>query len=252
MPSYPPQQVRLTFGPGRLTPAVKSLIWDNVAMFVVTVFLPELNVYLGLVPAAVVGRLAIWQPFTYMFLHAGALHLIFNMLALWMFGVELERMWGTRFFLRYYVVTGVGAAATTLLLSLAPWGIGDLMYRSLTIGASGAIYGLLLAYGLYFPDRPIYLYLLFPVPAKWFVLIMGGMAFLSSIQNAGGGVAHAAHLGGLVVGYIYLQKRRGRPLIDVKYYLTRWRMNQMRKRFEVHQGRRPGPGSGPGPGGWVH
>jgi len=252
MPYYPPQQVRVTFGPGRLTPAVKLLIWVNVAAFLVTQFLPGLIIYLGLMPAAVVGRFALWQPFTYMFLHGGLFHLLFNMLALWMFGVELERMWGTRFFLRYYLVTGVGAAATVLLLSLLPWGIGDFLYYSLTVGASGAIYGLLLAYALYFPDRPIYLYMLFPIPAKWFVLILGGIAFLSSIQNAGGGMAHGAHLGGLVVGYVYLQSRRGRPLFDLKYYLTRWRMNRLRRRFDVYPGRRQGPGSGPGPGGWVH
>jgi membrane associated rhomboid family serine protease len=252
MPYYPPQQVRYTFGPGRLTPAVKLLMSINVAMFVIGTFVPPVVLYLGLAPAAVFGRLAAWQPLTYMFLHDGVLHLLFNMLALWMFGVELERMWGTRFFTRYYLVTGIGAAAVTLALSLLPWRIGTIMYYSLTIGASGAIYGLLLAYGLQFPERPIYLYMVVPVPAKWFVVIMGGLAFLSSIQGAGGGGAHAAHLGGLIVGYVYLQHPRGRPLLDLKYYLTRWRMNRLRRKFEVHQGRRPGPGSRPGPGGWVH
>ena len=94
------------------------------------------------------------------------------MLALWMFGVELERMWGSRFFVQYYFICGVGAAMTTILLSFVPGSFGAQLYYSLTIGASGAIYGILLAYALYFPNRPILLYFIFPVPAKYFVAIM--------------------------------------------------------------------------------
>ncbi len=106
---------------------------------------------LGFSPQAVFEQFAFWQPFTYMFLHStgGFVHILFNMLALWMFGTELERTWGTRFFTKYYFVTGVGAAATSLLLSLWIDGI----YYSVTVGASGAIYGLLLAYAMYFPHR---------------------------------------------------------------------------------------------------
>ncbi len=109
---------------------------------------------LGFSPQAVFEQFAIWQPFTYMFLHStnGFGHILFNMLALWMFGTDLERTWGTRFFTKYYFVTGIGAAATSLLLSLLIDGI----YYSVTVGASGAIYGLLLAYAMYFPHRTIY------------------------------------------------------------------------------------------------
>src|SRR6202008_2614323 len=102
----------------------------------------------------VTERFRVWQLGTYLFLHAGVLHILFNMLALWMFGAELERIWGTRYFLKYYFVTGIGAAILTVLFSLLPFGFAADLYGSIVIGASGAIYGLLLAYGLYFPDRP--------------------------------------------------------------------------------------------------
>ena len=120
--------------------------------------MPATIARLGLVPAAVVGDLTLWQPATYMFLHAGLFHILFNMLALWMFGTELERFWGTRAFVKYYAITGLGAAATVVLLSLLPFGFAARTYGSVTVGASGAIYGLLLAYALRFPDRPIYMY----------------------------------------------------------------------------------------------
>jgi len=236
-----------SFGPGRLTPAVKALIWANVAMFVLqAIGGARLTILLGLTPAAVVEQWWIWQPVTYMFLHGGVGHLLFNMLALWMFGVELERTWGTIFFTRYYFVTGVGAAVITVAVALLPFAFADQMYFIPTVGASGAIYGLLVAYALYYPDRPIYMYLLFPVPAKYFVLILGAINFLMSIGNRGG-VAYAAHLGGLVVGYLYLTRGRGGPLADLKYRYLRWRMSRMRRRFGVHHG-----GRGGGWGGGVH
>src|SRR5688572_33486637 len=122
-----------------------------------------MTIRLGLSPQSVFQDFAVWQPLSYMFLHStgGLGHVLFNMLALWMFGTDLERTWGTRFFTKYYFVTGIGAAATSLLLSLWIDGI----YYSVTVGASGAIYGLLLAYALYFPHRTIILFI-FPVPAR--------------------------------------------------------------------------------------
>ncbi len=247
MPRYPsPSQVAYTFGPGPLTPAIKALVWTNVAVFIVTFAVPGFVPYLGLMPAAVLERLFIWQPVTYMFLHAGVLHILINMLMLWMFGTDLERRWGTRFFLRYYFVTGVGAAGTTILASLLPLGVGEMMYYSLTVGASGAIYGVLLAYGLTFPNRLIYMYLLFPIPARVFVLIMAAIALLASISG-GGSVAHSAHLGGLAVGYVYLKTKGGHPLAELRYRWTKMRMNQMRRRFDVHQGGRRNGGTR-----WVH
>jgi membrane associated rhomboid family serine protease len=248
MARYPyPSRVSFTFGPGPLTPAIKTLIWINVGMFLVPLLLPQITWYLALVPAAVIERLFIWQPVTYMFLHAGVFHILFNMLMLWMFGTDLERAWGTRFFVRYYFVTGIGAAAVTIMAALVPSGVSDVLYLTPTVGASGAIYGLLVAYGLSFPNRPIYLYLLFPIPARVFVLIMGAIALLSSISGGHGNIAYSAHLGGLVVGYLYLKLRRGNLLAEIKYRFVKAHMDRARRKFDVHRG-----GRGDGGSGWVH
>jgi membrane associated rhomboid family serine protease len=172
-----------------------------------------------------------------MFLHGGIFHIVFNMLALWMFGAELERMWGTRYFLKFYLATGIGAAVLTVIFSLLPFGFARQLQYANVIGASGAIYGLLLAYALYFPDRPIYMYFVFPIPAKIFVAIMGGIAFLSSLSEAGG-VANATHLGGLLVGYVFLKSARMDPIAELKYRFYKWKINRVRKKFDVYSGGR--------------
>src|SRR5262245_50010454 len=151
-----------SFGPGPLTPAIKAIVIANVVAFVVSLVLPAITLTFGLRPADIVGRLHLWQPVTYMFLHAGIFHILFNMLALWMFGVELERMWGSRFFTKYYLVSGVGAAVVQTLLSFVPFAPLQQIYYIQTVGASGAVYGVLLAYAMYFPHRPIYMYFVFP------------------------------------------------------------------------------------------
>ncbi len=222
------------FGPGPLSPAVKLLLITNVVAWVLNLIVPSMTLYLGLSPQEVFTGFAFWQPFTYMFLHdtRGFSHILFNMLSLWMFGTELERRWGTRFFTKYYFVTGVGAALTTLLVAL----VSDSAYYSLTVGASGAIYGLLLAWAMYFPHRTIYFYFLFPIPARVFVAIVGAIAFLSSLGGPGGGIAHIAHLGGLVVGYIYLKTLSVRPIDELRYRWLRWRMDRARSRFDVYSG----------------
>lgn len=240
MPRYPSSQVTISFGPpGPLPPAVKYLIIANVAAFLLTTVVPQLTITLGLTPAAVYENLWVWQPATYMFLHGGLGHLLFNMLALWMFGVELERLWGTTAFARYYALTGVGAAVTTLLVSLLPFGFADPLYFATTVGASGAIYGLLLAYAMYYPERPIILYF-FPVRAKYATLILGAISLYLSMADTRGGVAHVAHLGGLLAGYLYLTAGRGGPAAEIKYRYLRWKMARMRRRFDVHQGGRGG------------
>jgi membrane associated rhomboid family serine protease len=229
-----------SFGPGGITPAIKLLIAANVALFVVGWFTRALQDWFAMEPAAVVGGGQVWRAVTYMFLHSreSFFHILFNMLALWMFGVELERTWGTRFFTKYYFVCGVGAALTTIILSFMPLAAFDGLYTSLTVGASGAIYGILLAYGLYFPNRPIYMYFVFPVPAKYFVMIMGGIALLSSLGSGGGGIAHTTHLGGLVAGYLYLKGGRVHLLSELQYRFLKWRINRMRRRFDVYSGGR--------------
>ena len=216
---------------------MQALIGANVVMFLVATFVPSLTIVLGLVPAAVIREFRVWQLVTYMFMHGGLFHLLFNMLALWMFGAELERIWGTRDFLKFYFVTGIGAGALTVLFSTLPFSFAQQVQHSIVIGASGAIYGLLLAYALYFPDRPIYMYFVFPIPAKVFVAIMGAIAFFSSLSETGG-TANATHLGGLIVGYLYLKGTRIHPLSELKYRYLKWKINRVRKKFDVYSGGR--------------
>jgi membrane associated rhomboid family serine protease len=233
-----PYASSFSFGPGPLSGAMKDLIGANLVVFFAQVLLPSLTDRLGLVPFVVVHKFWIWQLGTYMFLHGGLFHILFNMLALWMFGTELERIWGTNYFLKFYFVTGIGAGILTVLFSLLPFSASEQLYASNIIGASGAIYGLLLAYALYFPNRPIYLYFVFAIPAKYFVMIMGAIAFYASVSGAGGGVANATHLGGLLVAYLYLKSARMNPLGEVKYRYLRWKINRVRKKFDVYSGGR--------------
>jgi len=226
-----------SFGPGPLSTALKALIGANVVMFLGQFFFSIVTDVLGLRPIFVVRYFWVWQLATYMFLHGGIFHIVFNMLALWMFGTELERIWGTRYFLKFYLVTGVGAGVLTVLFSLLPFEFSQSFHRSNVIGESGAIYGLLLAYALYFPDRPIYMYFVFPIPAKIFVAIMGAIAFFSSLSDAGG-VANATHLGGLLVAYLFLKGARLHPMSEVKYRYLKWKINRVRKKFDVYSGGR--------------
>jgi membrane associated rhomboid family serine protease len=232
--AYRPYRTTLDFGFGfGMTPVVKKLIFLNAGVFVFQVLMQaagyaSLLRWLMLTPYAVVHSFAVWQLGTYLFLHGGFFHILFNMLALWMFGCELERTWGPRRFLFYYLLTGVGAGLTIVLV-----GPNSLVA---TLGASGAIYGVLLAFGLLFPDRPIFLWFVFPIPAKYFVMIMGGFAFLASLSGGGGGISHVAHLGGLVVGFFYL---RGRPYyFDFRNRYYRWRRHRLQRRFQVYMSKR--------------
>jgi membrane associated rhomboid family serine protease len=231
-----PTSVVDAFGPGPITPAVKAIILANIGFFVVSLFFSRIVLYLGLTPESVLERGWLWQPVTYLFLHADALHILFNMLGIWMFGVELERLWGTKFFTRYYAVTGIGAGLTVIAASFLPVTALQNTYGAVTIGASGALYGLLMAFALYYPDRPILMFLLFPIPAKYFVMILGALAFLIT---PGSQVSNSAHLGGLLFGYIFLKGRRtGGITSEIKYRYLKWKMNRLRRKFDVYSGGR--------------
>ena len=236
---YSPYASSFSFGPGPMSTAMKALIGANVAIFLAQTLMPSLMLTFGLVPAAVLGGLQIWRLVSYMFLHGGIFHILFNMLALWMIGSELEHRWGTRYFLKFYFVTGVGAGILTVLFSLLPFEIATQLYHEIVIGASGAIYGLLLAYGLYFPDRLIY-YIVFPIPAKYFVLIIGVISFYGSMGGSSG-VANATHLGGLLVAYLLLKGARVRPVGELKYRYLKWKIDRARKKFGVYSGGRTDP-----------
>jgi membrane associated rhomboid family serine protease len=145
-----------------------------------------------------------WQLVTYGFLHGDFMHIFFNMFALWMFGMQVENTMGTRRFLGYYFVCLVGAGIVQLV---AVWATGSF---APTVGASGAVFGLLLAFGMFFPNQPIYLYFLFPIKAKWFVIIFGALELIYGVSNVQPGVANFAHLGGMVFGFLLIEYWRGR------------------------------------------
>ncbi|MHB2153008.1 rhomboid family intramembrane serine protease [Calditrichota bacterium GD2] len=185
---------------GMLPPAVKNLMFANGVIWLMMILNGSLQYFLldqfALNRFDVLHNFKIWQLFTYMFLHdpSGLMHILFNMLFLWMFGAELENEWGTREFLKYYFITGIGAGVLNIIIS-----------SSSTIGASGAVYGIMLAYALRYPDRYIYIYFLFPVKIKYFMAFLTLVSFFSTFSPYSDGIAHAAHLGGIIIGYVYLK-----------------------------------------------
>ena len=188
-------------------PVIKFLLVSNVAVFFLLAFFglfriqgislgSVLNSILPLYPLG--EGFQVWQLFTYMFMHGGVMHLFFNMFALWMFGMELENFWGSRKFAIYYMLCGLGAGFANLFVSPL-FGVSGP-----TVGASGAIYGVLLAFGVIFPDRPILIYFLLPIKARYFVLMYILLELYAGVTGTADGVAHFAHLGGAAVGLVYL------------------------------------------------
>lgn len=218
---------------------VKWLLIINVAVYL-AYFVAVRTGYGGffqnfaLMPGAVVKTFAFWQLFTYMFLHDpyGFFHITFNMLSLWMFGITLERDWGTKRFLQFYFICGVGAG---ICVVVANGLLGD--WTSRTIGASGAIYGLLMAFGMLYPDSTVLMDFLFPIKAKYFVLIYGAIAFLSAFMRESA-VSAFAHLGGMLWGYLYLRSQRVRFRVDWFGMLaTRyrsWKVERAKRKFQVY------------------
>lgn len=187
-----------------LPPVIKNLLIINLIVFLATMLLERNGLYiitnsLALNPIGS-GRFHIWQPITYMFMHAGWSHLLFNMFALWMFGYVLENYWGSRRFLFYYFICGLGAALCNLLVP--GWGI--------TVGASGAVYGILLAFGMMFPNERIYLYFFVPIKAKWFVIGYAAIELFEGLLY-NDGIAHFAHLGGMLFGLLLILYWRKHP-----------------------------------------
>jgi len=155
------------------------------------------DLVLGLIPARVTHDFWVWQIVTYMFMHGGLLHLLFNTLMLWMFGRLIESAWGSVKFAKYFFITGIGAAVFNLIFT--PGSAEPI------IGASGAIYGLLAAFAVIYPEATVYIYFLFPVTARQMAFIFCLLAFIASVSGGNSGVANLAHLGGMLTGYIYLK-----------------------------------------------
>lgn len=254
---------------GFITPGLKWILIANGACFVVYYLARAVSLYpvldlfhaLSLVPQWVLFG-ALWQPVTYLFLHdpTGFSHIIFNSLMLWMFGINLERTWGTRKFLEFYFFCGIGAGLCDVALraffTFAGPALPDFLARMgggmdiPTIGNSGAVYGVLLAFGLLFPDSTIYFWMLFPIPARIFVFIMGAISFLMFFGSAGSGVSHVAHLGGMLFGWLYLRSKPKFLEIDYVMAYRQWKLRRARRKFEVYMKKRDGEGGGGGP--WVN
>lgn len=188
------------FRPRLFTDAIKILVSINFLIFILqTISGQQLILYqlFGIVPRDTWSRFMVWQPFTYLFFHGGVWHVLINMFVLWMFGSELERYWGKQTFFKYYFLTGVGAGIVTILFNINS--------AVPVVGASGAIYGILLAYALMFPNRYVYIYFLLPIRVKYFVIFIGIMAFVSSFNPGYSNISHLTHLSGMAIGYLYLR-----------------------------------------------
>lgn len=184
-------------------PVIKWLMISNVAIWVLVDFLlypfgvsGPITRFLALYPYG--DDFRVWQLVTYMFMHGGFFHIFFNMIMLWMFGMELENIWGSRKFLVYYLVCGVGGGIVNMMV--APL-LGQVLP---TVGASGAIFGVMIAFGMMFPDRYVYLYFLLPIKAKWLVVGLIFINLFAGVSGGGGNVAYFAHLGGAACGFLYL------------------------------------------------
>ncbi len=191
---------QLSYKPALFTDAIKILVSVNFGIFLLQTVARTEGLFFplfGLVPKLVWSEFMIWQPFTYLFFHGGIWHVLINMFVLWMFGSELERIWGKGHFLKFYFVTGVGAGLVTMIFGL----------NSMTpiVGASGAVYGVLLAYGLTYPNRTVYLYGIIPIKSLWFVIGIGVIAFMSSFDNVSQ-ISHLTHLSGMMIGYLMLKR----------------------------------------------
>lgn len=197
-------------------PFIKFLMFANIGIYLFTSMFVMGMTFQGMpLDAAFMDWFALWpvengfmpwQLISYQYLHGGFSHLFFNMLALWMFGMELENIWGTRRFATYYTLSGIAAGIVHLVVTpLFGGGLAP------TVGASGSIMGVLLAFGMIFPDRPVMMFpIFFPIPARIFVLLYAGIDLIMGLSNAGDGVAHFAHLGGALGGFLLL--KFGEPL----------------------------------------
>jgi len=217
------RRYQVGFG-GSLTPVVRDLLIANLAIYVLKWFTPVQDL-LALRPVDVTTKFAVWQLVTYMFLHGHLFHILFNMFTLWMFGCEVENALGSKTFFKYYMITGIGAGIFNVIFAWnSPIPI---------IGASGALYGVLVAFAVLFPNRVITLLIFFVLPvsvkAKYLVAIFIGISLFSSIQGqvfgVSDGIAHLAHLGGAVVGLILL---KGNALVGIVSREIRYRQFQRR------------------------
>jgi membrane associated rhomboid family serine protease len=219
-----------------LTPWVQRLIIANVVVFVVRwLIMPGLNQEMAFVPGLFLVRP--WTLITYMFAHGNFWHLFFNMLGLFFFGPPLEARWGSREFVKFYFICGLGGALLSFLFA----------FNSPIIGASAAVYGIMLAFAMNWPDVPIYIYGILPVQAKWLVGIIAVFSFMSALNGRSDGVAHFAHLGGFAAGFLYLKWDRAfrSPLKGLRKLTSKRRMSVVPGGQEQPKPARPEVGARP-------
>jgi membrane associated rhomboid family serine protease len=242
---------RRTFSSDNFPPVLKWLIIVNVVVYVVDFLFGGMNIagatlhdhvraIFGLSAFGVTNSFFVWQLVTYMFVHGGLMHLLFNMLTLWFFGTTLERDWGSRQFLKYYLYCGIAAGVCVL--------IADFLTRdSITIGASGAIFGVLVAFGVLYPNQTVLMSFLFPIRAKYMVMIYAAIELLLTF-GPNSGISTIAHLGGMAFGYVYLKGRLPKaklrlPNLGAAY--KQWKLQRAKKKFQVYMRKH---GNGP----WVN
>ncbi len=227
--------------------AIKGLLFLNIGLFLLYFFADLFRAGglfepFQLVPAQTVERFFLWQPFTYLFLHDphGVSHILLNMLMLFFAGKPLEETWGFERFLRFYFLCGIGAAFCVIVYSYLT---GE--KNVATIGASGSIFGILVAFGMLYPDAVILLAMVFPIKAKYAVMIMGAIAFLGTLKG-GGGVSHIAHLGGMLFGFLLVRSERGRArsyrrepglLERANRWWADYKLRRAKRKFEVYMNR---------------
>jgi membrane associated rhomboid family serine protease len=260
--SYGNSGSRFQFGGGEpLMPGLKFLLISIVSVFVAE-YLIALKFeqpgtdwvlkWFALIPSAVIPGLRLWQPFTYIFLHSlsDLMHIIMNMLVLWMFGRMLEPVWGTRRFLNYFFLCGIGAGLVNVIANVLPMMWGRAPSDIPTIGASGAIYGILIACAILFPDRQVFIFPLpIAIPMRWFVAIMAGIEFFSEFRSSHDQISHISHLGGMLIGYVYL--RRGTFFSGARNEISDWKRKRNMRKFQVYMRKKSGEPPAP-PDRWVN
>jgi membrane associated rhomboid family serine protease len=236
------QQPSMRIGPPVTPPIIKNLMIANAVIFMLQQISQEISFYGSVIPIAVWQGGYLWQPFTYMWLHAGLGHIAMNMFSLWMFGSPLAMAWGPNRFLRFYLICGVGAG---LIIATYPYLVESIHPEGLmmhTLGASGAVYGIVLAYSMTWPDRTIML--IFPPVAFRAIWLIPGLLMLSLVMGGGRNISHTGHLGGVIVAWIYL-RRTGNTgaLFTMGQLKLRWKRYRMRQklrsvRYGEHEERR--------------
>ncbi|MCB9488047.1 MAG: rhomboid family intramembrane serine protease [Deltaproteobacteria bacterium] len=229
---------QMSFGPG-MTPVVRAFIMACAAVYVLQILAPQVMIYFALIPAQFFSGY-IWQLVSFNFLHGPLMHILMNLFMIWMFGSEIEMMMGRRRFIILMAVSGMGAGFCQALFSVLG---GGPEAQIPIIGASGIVFGLLLVYGMTWPNRQVLVMFIIPMRVKWMVVIFGVIEFLAVVGDRQPGVAHLAHLGGMLFAYIFVRYDKVYMRLRRAYYERK--LKRYRSRFSVHEGGKKDRDDGP-------